>query len=92
MLSIGSGEAVEEVETVESVNIFPNPVKDVLTVKGENMKQVVIYNALGQAVETINTNDNEVRVNVSAYNNGMYFINVIDNNGEMTTSKVSVLH
>lgn len=92
LLSIGAGEAVEEIETVESVNIFPNPVKDVLTVKGENMKQVVIYNALGQVVETINTNDSEVKVNVSAFNNGMYFINVIDNNGEMTTSKVSVLH
>lgn len=92
LLSIGAGEAVEEIETVESVNIFPNPVKDVLTVKGENMKQVVIYNALGQVVETINTNDSEVKVNVNAYNNGMYFINVIDNNGEMTTSKVSVLH
>ena len=93
LLSIGgSGVAVEEIETVESVNIFPNPVKDVLTVKGENMKQVVIYNALGQAVETINTNDSEVRVDVSSFNNGMYFINVIDNNGEMITSKVSVLH
>ena len=92
LLSIGAGEAVEEIETVESFNIFPNPVKDVLTVKGENMKQVVISNALGQVVETINTNDNEVRVDVSAFNNGMYFINVIDNNGEMTTSKVSVLH
>jgi hypothetical protein len=93
LLSIGgSGVAVEEIETVESYNIFPNPVKDVLTVKGENMKQVVISNALGQVVETINTNDNEVRVDVSAFNNGMYFINVIDNNGEMTTSKVSVLH
>ena len=93
LLSIGgSGVAVEEIETVESYNIFPNPVKDVLTVKGENMKQVVISNALGQVVETINTNDNEVKVNVNAYNNGMYFINVIDNNGEMTTSKVSVLH
>lgn len=92
LLSIGDGEAVEEIETVESYNIFPNPVKDVLTVKGENMKQVVISNALGQVVETINTNDNEVRVDVSAFNNGMYFINVIDNNGEMTTSKVSVLH
>ena len=92
LLSIGEGEAVEEIETVESVNIFPNPVKDVLTVKGENMKQVVIYNALGQAVETINTNDSEVRVDVSSFNNGMYFINVIDNNGEMITSKVSVLH
>ena len=92
LLSIGAGEAVEEIETVETLNIFPNPVKDVLTVKGENMSQVVICNALGQVVESISTNDSEVRVDVSAYNNGMYIINVIDNNGEMTTSKVSVLH
>ena len=92
LLSIGDGEAVEEIETVESYNIFPNPVKDVLTVKGENMKQVVICNALGQVVESISTNDSEVRVDVSALQNGMYIINVIDNNGEMTTSKVSVLH
>ena len=83
-------DAIEELNN--SFVIYPNPVKDVLTVKGENMKQVVISNALGQVVETINTNDNEVRVDVSAFNNGMYFINVIDNNGEMTTSKVSVLH
>ena len=93
LLSIGSGEDVEEIVTViESVNVYPNPVKDVLTVKGENMSQVVIYNAMGQIVETINTNDNEVRVNVSALQNGMYFINVIDNNGVKTTTKVSVLH
>ncbi|MBR5781648.1 MAG: Omp28-related outer membrane protein [Bacteroidales bacterium] len=92
LLSIGDGVAVEEIETVETLNIFPNPVKDVLTVKGENMSQVVICNALGQVVESINTNDSEVRVNVSAFQNGMYFINVIDNNGVMTTTKVSVLH
>lgn len=56
------------------------------------MKQVVIYNSVGQMVETINAESDEVRVNVSTYNNGMYLINVIDNNGEMTTSKISVLH
>ena len=93
LLSIGgSGVAVEEIETVETVNVFPNPVKDILTVKGENMKQVVIYNAMGQIVETINTVEDEVKVNVSALQNGMYFINVIDNNGVKTTTKVSVLH
>ena len=91
LLSVTSGESVAETVT-EAYNIFPNPVKDVLTVKGENMKQVVIYNSLGQMVETINADANEVKVNVSAYNNGMYFINVIDNNGAMTTSKISVLH
>jgi hypothetical protein len=56
------------------------------------MKQVVIYNAMGQIVETINTIEDEVKVNVSALQNGMYFINVIDNNGVKTTTKVSVLH
>ena len=91
LLSVTSGESVAET-TTETYNIFPNPVKDVLTVKGENMKQVVIYNSLGQMVETINADANEVKVNVSAYNNGMYFINVIDNNGAMTTSQISVLH
>ncbi|MBQ8222663.1 MAG: Omp28-related outer membrane protein [Bacteroidales bacterium] len=92
LLSVGAGDAVQENIATETYNVFPNPVKDVLTVKGENMSQVVIYNSIGQLVETINTNDNEVKVNVSAYQNGMYFINVIDNNGEMTTTKVSVLH
>lgn len=92
LLSVTDGVSVNETPATETYNIFPNPVKDVLTVKGENMKQVVIYNSVGQMVETINAESDEVRVNVSAYNNGMYLINVIDNNGEMTTTKVSVLH
>lgn len=91
LLSVSSGESVAETVASE-YNIFPNPVKDVLTVKGENMSQVVIYNSIGQLVETINATENEVKVNVNSYKNGMYFINVIDNNGEMTTTKVSVLH
>ena len=91
LLSLGQGESVAETVTPE-YNIFPNPVKDVLTVKGENMSQIVIYNSIGQLVETINATENEVKVNVNSYKNGMYFINVIDNNGEMTTTKVSVLH
>lgn len=91
LLSVSGGESVAETVTPD-YNIFPNPVKDVLTVKGENMSQVVIYNSIGQLVETINATENEVKVNVNSYKNGMYFINVIDNNGEMTTTKVSVLH
>lgn len=92
LLSVTDGTSVNETLTTETYNIFPNPVKDVLTVKGENMKQVVIYNSVGQMVETINCDQDEVRVNVSSFKNGMYFISVIDNNGAMTTSKVSVLH
>lgn len=92
LLSVTDGVSVNENVATEAFNIFPNPVKDVLTVKGENMSKVVIYNSLGQMVESIDCTEDEVKVNVNAYQNGMYFINVIDNNGDMTTSKVSVLH
>ncbi len=82
-----------EVESLEETkyNVYPNPVKDVLTVTGENMRQVNVYNSLGQLVKSIDCNADEVKVNVNDMQNGMYIVNVIDNNGEMTTSKVSVL-
>ena len=82
--------SVEDVEET-SYNVYPNPVKDVLTVSGEDMKQVTVYNALGQMVKSINCNDNTVQINVNDLQNGMYFVNVINNKGVMTTSKVSVL-
>ncbi|MBE6338839.1 MAG: Omp28-related outer membrane protein [Lentimicrobiaceae bacterium] len=85
----GAMSVEDVVET--SYNVYPNPVKDVLTVTGENMRQVEIYNSLGQLVKSISCNDDEVKINVNDMQNGMYFVNVIDNNGEMTTSKVSVL-
>ena len=55
------------------------------------MKQVTVYNALGQLVKSVNCNDNTVQINVNDLQNGMYFVNVISNNGTMTTSKVSVV-
>lgn len=82
--------SVEDVEET-SYNVYPNPVKDVLTISGEDMKQVTVYNALGQMVKSINCNDNTVQINVNDLQNGMYFVNVINNKGVMTTSKVSVL-
>ncbi|MBO5957673.1 MAG: Omp28-related outer membrane protein [Bacteroidales bacterium] len=82
--------SVEDVEET-SYNVYPNPVKDVLTISGEDMKQVTVYNALGQMVKSINCNDNTVQINVNDLQNGMYFVNVINNNGVITTSKVSVL-
>ena len=47
---------------------------------------------MGQLVKTVKCNDNTVNVNVNDLQSGMYIVNVIDNNGEVSTSKVSVLH
>ena len=82
--------SVEEM-TNETYQVYPNPVKDVLTVEGENLEQVSVFNTMGQLLKTVKCNGNVVNVNVSDLQNGMYIVNVIDNNGEVSSKKVSVL-
>ena len=76
---------------VSLYDVYPNPVKDILTIKGENIKQIMIFNSLGQIVRKMDCNDNTVKVNVETLQNGMYFVNIIDGNGNVRTSKVSVM-
>ena len=73
-------------------NIFPNPAKDIVTVKGANMSQIKVYNALGQMVKAIDCDANEMNISVNNLQNGIYFINITNEKGEMTTSKVSIQH
>lgn len=82
---------VSEIEGI-SYMIFPNPVRNTLTVKGESMSRVVVYNSVGQMVKAIECDSDEVQFDVNDLQNGIYFINIMNNNGASTTSKVSVLH
>ena len=91
-ISTKEGYASVEEMTNETYKVYPNPVKDVLTIEGENIEQVNVYNTMGQLVKTVNCNDNTVNVNVNDLQNGMYIVNVIDANGVVSSKKVSVLH
>ena len=89
IIFVEQGGAVGEM-SVPAYNVYPNPVKDVLTIKGNDMSQIIIYNSLGQLVKSIEGNDNIVEVNVKDLQNGMYFVNIINNNGKLTSKKVIV--
>jgi hypothetical protein len=55
--------------------MYPNPVKNMLTIDGLVVKDVVIYSVLGKAVlKTSNKNT----IDVSSLSKGVYFINVSD--------------
>lgn len=84
-------ESLSEINSA-SCDVYPNPVKDVVTVKADNIKQIMIYNSLGQMVKSVDCNDNINDINVSDLENGIYFLNVIDNEGKISTNKISVLH
>ena len=64
--------------------------KDVLTITADDVKRVVMYNSLGQIVKSIEANDDNLKIDVSDLENGMYFVNIIDNNENVITNKVAV--
>ena len=66
--------------------------KVTVPVKADNIKQIMIYNSLGQMMKSVDCNDNINDINVSDLENGIYFLNVIDNEGKISTNKISVLH
>ncbi len=85
--------AVEDIESAEAWNIFPNPAQDFVrlefTLTEQLPLQIALYNTLGKKVQTI-ANENfatgahSLSADVSQLPNGMYYINVVS--GEQTTT------
>ena len=69
-------ENVDETHQPSLISIFPNPANDFVTLKGESLGMVSIYNALGQKVDEFVPNDTEIRINTAGYENGIYVVKV----------------
>ena len=68
-----------------NVELYPNPVNNVLTVKGDNIVKVAIFNALGQEVVAV---ENRNEIDVTSLNNELYFVRVTDVNGNVSVNKI----
>lgn len=74
--------SVEDNEA-DAIALYPNPVKDRLMVKAENLQSVEIYNLVGQQV-MVSTSD---IVDMGALNQGIYFVR-INADGKTVTKRV----
>ena len=74
-----------EENEIENISIYPNPSKDFvkLTAQGSQLTAVKVYNCLGMMVEEIEVNANEAEINISEYNTGIYFFNVMTESGNV---------
>ena len=61
-------------ENEASVTLYPNPANDFVTLKGENLGTVRVYNVLGQKVDEFEANRNELRISTTGYENGLYVV------------------
>ena len=77
-LEVGVG---AEETAINDIIIYPNPAKDVVKVSAVNGQRstVKVYNYLGILVEEIELDAEEIELDVSDYNPGIYFFNI---NGE----------
>ena len=82
------GDAVNE-SMSSSFNIYPNPANSKIYVDGEDVGAVEVYNSLGQKVATVEGSE-RTSVDVTSFENGVYVVRVITNEGAVTTQKVTI--
>ena len=66
-----------------SISIFPNPVKDMMTIQISNVSfsnevKICILNSLGQTIEQMTTNSEFTKINLSDLKPGLYFYQIYD--------------
>ena len=72
--------------------IYPNPAKDNVNINFGKITQgeITMYNANGQLVLTKKLNDSFVTIPLQDLSQGMYMLQIKDNNGAVITRKISV--
>jgi hypothetical protein len=69
--------SVSEEYSHYSINVFPNPAHEWIIIKGHNIKSIFIFDLLGnKCMESISSNSNVNKVNVSDLSRGIYFIQI----------------
>lgn len=60
--------------TQNNVKVFPNPASTKVTIEGENLINVKLYNMLGQLIITKDASHGKVVIPLNEYNNGSYIL------------------
>ncbi|MBQ4206309.1 MAG: T9SS type A sorting domain-containing protein, partial [Bacteroidales bacterium] len=66
-----------------NVAMYPNPTFGLVTIKAEAMSQLTVVNVMGQVLMTQAIDNDEVVLDMSSFENGMYLVNIITDNGNV---------
>jgi hypothetical protein len=68
-----------------SFSIYPNPVKDVMNINCKDIKQVSLFNVVGQKIESYRTEGNDkVQIDLSGLPSGVYFLQAVNQGHNLT--------
>ena len=74
-----------------NITVYPNPASDMISIEGNSILTVRIYNTLGQVVAEM-TGNGSPNVNVSTSNlkSGLYIVTVEDASGNISEQKIVI--
>ena len=81
---IGTSLSVEGQELERSIQLYPNPVKDILSIKSEAIviSKVAIYSVLGKKIKEVKSNFESI--GISNLSKGLYIIRIFSDKGSIT--------
>lgn len=62
--------------SANSFIIYPNPANEFVKISGENLDNIMIFNTVGQKIAEFEVYNNELNINTSNYENGVYFVKI----------------
>ena len=77
-----------EENTMVRVIVQPNPTTDKITVQGENLRLVEVYDVQGQKVATTQASGNSVSIDLCGQPAGIYLISITNEEGKRCVKKV----
>jgi hypothetical protein len=85
---------VNELEKKNSFEVYPNPAKDVLTIKSNSLKEnmwIKIYNTIGDVVFKESMSSLNSSFNITGLSNGIYFYEVLVVDKVVKTDKIVII-
>jgi hypothetical protein len=82
-------------QNITETNLYPNPSKGVMTIKTSSsniLEQALVYDVLGKQVANFqnNASENELKINLSNLNKGVYLMRLVLEDGAQSTKKVII--
>jgi len=75
-------------EPKAKIAIYPNPATDYIQINNvKNLKEVHIFNVVGNEVKTFNSAKAGQKLNISNISSGMYLVQLIDSNNKIIATK-----
>ncbi len=77
----------DEFANAKNISIYPNPVVNILNIKGENVNSCNIYSIKGNLVKTTFFKNTNNQIDISNLPSGMYLLKLMDKNGNLLKSE-----